>query len=108
MTSRPATMAEVVVTVTPTIVDGAVVRWYAAPQHDGGQHRELCSASRNGVRVHHQVDGWQDVIAAAGDVHEQLQRDRHADLSHLATHRRRVHAGRPATFIPIERGSDGA
>lgn len=94
-------MTEVVVTVTHTIVDGAVVRWYAPPQRPCDQHVEMCSASRNGVQVHYKIDGWQDVINTAGAVHDLLRRDRDADLSHLATHRRR---GLLGDFVPLKRG----
>lgn len=80
-----------IVTVTPTIGDGTVVRWYAdsAPL-DALSHIAMVSASRNGVIVSgylHEVPD--DVMAAARDTYETLRRNRDADVRHLATHRKR-------------------
>jgi hypothetical protein len=75
-----------VVTVTPTIQDGQVVRWYrtlVAAEND----LETMSASRNGVLVNgflHEVGPTLLVIA------EDIRRGLAAgwDASHAATHRR--------------------
>ncbi|MBM0235940.1 hypothetical protein JNW88_00360 [Micromonospora sp. ATA32] len=80
-----------IVTVTPTIGDGTVVRWYhdSAPL-DALSHIATVSASRNGVLISgylHEVPD--DVMAAAKEVWQQLQRDHNADVQHLATHRKR-------------------
>lgn len=77
-----------VVLVTPTVMDGTVVRWYrdvAAAE----QYRPVLSASRNGVTVHAEYltsipDAWVD---DARRTHTTLSRNRVADLRHLATHR---------------------
>lgn len=74
-----------IVTVTPTIMDGTVVRWYAGEDaEDRGE--ELASASRNRAIV---ADGAPDSLrCTAESVHAELRRNRNADLSYLATHRR--------------------
>jgi hypothetical protein len=77
-----------VVMVFPTIMDGTVVRWYrtvAAAEN----HRPVLSASRNGVMVHAEYltsipDAWVD---SAKTTYMRLERDRNADVRHLATHR---------------------
>lgn len=75
---------EIVITVTPTIMDGTVVRWYTnlAAAENG---REMASASRNRVML----DGAPKTIAdVAYIVHAQLKTDPNTDdLKHLATHR---------------------
>lgn len=79
-----------IVTVTPTIMDGVVVRWYhtlADADHPGPL--AVVSASRNGVRVNGYLDEIPDeVMATARHVHATLAKDRDADFGHLATHRR--------------------
>jgi hypothetical protein len=88
-----------IVIITPTIMDGTVVRWYrpvevtgidtAEPTFIAGE--ELVSASRNGVRVRGYLDQIGDqVLADARQAYEALRADSDADLSHLATHRRRA------------------
>ncbi|RAN92645.1 hypothetical protein GAR05_06137 [Micromonospora saelicesensis] len=80
-----------IVTVTPTIGDGTVVRWYYT-ESDAEQPgiEPVISASRNGVRIgvffHQLPDG---LFATAQETYEQLRRDSNADVKHLATHRRR-------------------
>ena len=76
-----------IVTVTPTINDGTVVRWYGLLQA-AAIGRDIISASRNGVT------GGGDYITAAdwdaaASVHAQLVCNPRADLSHLATHRKK-------------------
>jgi hypothetical protein len=87
-----------IVIITPTIMDGTVVRWYrpvevtgidAEPTFIAGE--ELVSASRNGVMVRGYLDQIGDqVLADARQACKALRADRDADLSHLATHRRRA------------------
>lgn len=81
-----------IVTVTPTIGDGTVVRWY----HDDTDTDNLyttepvVSASRNGVRVNvHLHEVPEAVMQEAQDAFEALSRDHNTNLRHLATHRRR-------------------
>ncbi|MGX4657087.1 hypothetical protein ACWCHM_26060 [Micromonospora sp. SCSIO 07396] len=87
-----------IVTVTPTLMDGTVVRWHWGESDANNPGIEpIVSASRNGVRVGvylHQVPA--DVMAAAQQAYDALSRDHHADLKHLATHRRR------GLFGPLE------
>ncbi|MFD6565362.1 hypothetical protein [Micromonospora profundi] len=94
-----------IVTVTPTIMSGTVVRWY----HDNDDLDRLpgiepvASASRDGIRVGvylHDVPA--EVMQAAEEVHETLRRDPDADLSHLATHRKRGGLGGPYEPIAAE------
>lgn len=103
-------MSDLVVTATPTIMDGYVVRWYADVNAAETGH-EMMSASRNGVRIRcyfHEVP-----IAALADatrVYEKLHaadlrpfgRDRSADEAAraLATHHRRGF-GRHGQLEPI-------
>lgn len=82
-------MADPVVTVTPTVMSGTVVRWHRdllAAENNS----PVLSASRDGVRVH---DAYLNTIPAAWvanatEVYEHLAAAGDADLSHLATHRR--------------------
>jgi hypothetical protein len=75
----------VIVTVTPTIMDGQVVRWYASEAAEEA-HRPLLSASRNGVMIHaaylHHVE---ELLDAARDTHARLERGE--DVEDVATHR---------------------
>ena len=77
-----------VITVTPTVMDGTVVRWYVntAAAETGV---EVMSASREGVLINvhlHKIpDEW---LLTATQVYERLRTDRSADFAHLATHRK--------------------
>ena len=89
-----------VVIVTPTILDGTVVRWYEdveAVKYGG----EVLSASRNGVMVFGYLTripaAW---ITDATGAWEKLAADRDADVSGLATHRTRFGRGE---VEPIDR-----
>lgn len=73
-----------IVIVTPTVMDGTVVRWYRA---DGGPGEAVLSASRNGVKVRAYLHEVEEALPAARAVYETLRADRNADVSHLATHR---------------------
>ena len=92
-----------VVTVTPTIMDGTVVRWYGSLE--AAENPGVCgiiSASRNGVM------GGGDYITradweAASSAHVALARDQNADLGHLATHRRKGFMSSELTAVsPLE------
>jgi hypothetical protein len=78
-----------VVTVTPTIMDGTVVRWHRSwANAENPAIVSIISASRNGVM------GGGDYIApgewmAAWGAHVALLSDQNADLEHLATHRKK-------------------
>lgn len=76
-----------VVVVTPTVMDGTVVRWYRdLYAYDNG--REYLSASRKGVRVNiflHDVPAGD--MAAAQRTYEALKANPDADMKSLATHR---------------------
>jgi hypothetical protein len=97
-----STNTPAVVTVTPTIMDGTVVRWH--PDLNAATHRRpWISASRNGVSVHttYLTDVPDEVVTAAREAYEVLRRDRHADLQHLATHRDSVVLNGP--LVPADR-----
>jgi len=94
-----------VVTVTPTICDGTVVRWHR-DVNAAANHRTVVSASRNGVSIHteylHEVPA--DWLTAANAAYEQLRRNRNADVGHLATHRNSIVRNGP--LVPVEREAD--
>jgi hypothetical protein len=98
-------MSEVVCTVTPTIMDGTVVRWYRS--ETAAEHRwPMVSASRNGVLVgEHLTNGevTPGIMDRAKLVHELLRRKPDADLSGWATHRRERTFG--GDLVPV--GSEG-
>lgn len=89
-----------VVTVTPTINSGWVVRWFGSEQ--AAEHREpMLSASRAGVCVScylHQVPA--DVLATATQAYETLRDGREEGILALATHRKR---GLFGPLVPVER-----
>lgn len=99
-------------TLTPTVQDGQVLRWYA----DETGQREIASASRN--RVTYSVDAELregdasaaiaaevpvDVRDAAQAAHRELSRNRDADVRHYATHRR---DRRTRQLVPIHQAGD--
>lgn len=99
-----------VVTTTPTIMDGYVVRWYASLTAADSGH-EIMSASRNGVRIRtylHEIPAaaLADAIAIYVKLHTASLRpfgsDRSADEAAraLATHHRRGF-GRHGPLEPI-------
>ena len=89
-------MSARIVTVTPTINDSTVVRWYGSLQAVALSH-DIISASRNGVTgggAYITEADWE----AASSAHEALVRDQNADLKYLATHRRNGFMG---PFEPV-------
>lgn len=78
-----------VITVTPTIQSGTVVRWHRSLT-DANQHQEILSASRDGAMIHGNVflhDLPEEWVEAAKAAATDLRMSR--DVKHLATHRRR-------------------
>jgi hypothetical protein len=96
-------MEEHVITVTPTIGSGTVVRWYRTLQA-ATHNQPTLSSSRDGVLIHGSVYlhtipvEW---IAAANRAYGRLRSDRGADVSGMATHRRGGLSG------PLERVAGG-
>lgn len=88
-----------VVTVTPTIMDGTVVRWHAGGSAEEAG-RALVSASHSGVMIHGDVflhdlpAAW---LEAAQDACARIKGGR--DVSRLATHRRPFGS---RTLIPVD------
>jgi hypothetical protein len=74
-----------VVTVTATIMDGTVARWYRT-ETELAWGNETISASRNGVHGH-SGHITPELFDAAWTAHLALKNG--ADIGHLATHRRR-------------------
>lgn len=94
-----------VVTVTATVMSGTVVRWHR-DLYAAEEHRPVLSASRDGVLIesgvylHTLPPEW---LAAATAAYEALKRDRGADMSALATHRRAAMFG---ALEPVEEETD--
>jgi hypothetical protein len=95
---------EMICTVTPTINDGTVVRWYFPHDMvavvDQPCSSPAVSATRSGVRVStylHEPPTW--VMTAAQNAYETLMADPDADMTGLATHRRKYAIGGP--LVPI-------
>jgi hypothetical protein len=84
--------------ITPTIMDGTVVRWYA----DEAGETQLASASRNRLEFYAEHVPA-DVRDAAAGAHLELSRDRNADVRHYATHE---HQGLFGPLTPIRRDGD--
>lgn len=88
-----------IVTITPTVMDGTVLRWYDADD-DTGRHPAM-SVSRNRVTVHDAERLGAAEAQAAAEAHAELKRDRYADVLRYATHAR-VRPGR--ALIPLKGG----
>lgn len=73
------------VTVTPTIMDGTVVRWFTTA-YAMEDCRPVVSASREGVSGHH-GHITPELFDAAWAAHLAIKAGQ--DVNHLATHRRR-------------------
>jgi len=90
---------DLIVTVTPTIGDGAVVRWHRS--HESASYgNEFMSASRNGVMVEcylHEVP--EQALADARAAFDLLRRGRRDDVQQFATHVRR---GLGGPVVPVE------
>lgn len=87
-------MTDIVCTVTPTIMDGTVVRWYRSVS-DAENRNEMLSASRNGVLVRgylHEVPA--EALARANEAFEILRDKGPRELVQgMATHRRMALGG---------------
>jgi len=92
-----------VVTVTATVMDGPVVRWYRtlAAAELG---REYMSASRNGVLVREYLHTVPEAeLDAAQAAHRALSASPRADVRDLATHRR---DGLSGPLVPVVRPAE--
>lgn len=73
-----------IVTTTPTIMDGQVLRWY--PSLDAAERGdEIVSASRNRVEAYGIPSEVEPVLADARRAHERLAAGE--DVTDMATHR---------------------
>lgn len=97
-------MTGVVVTVTPTIQDGTVVRWYRS-EIAAERRMVMISASRNGVAIGEHLSNGEvppETLAAAEAAHAELRANRDADMSVYATHRRTNSPWAP--LVPVREG----
>jgi hypothetical protein len=74
-----------IVTITPTVMDGTVLRWYDA---DDGTGQPVMSVSRNRVSVLDKDRVDPAAVQAAAEAHAALKTDRYADVRGYATHYR--------------------
>lgn len=86
-----------IVTITPTVMDGTVLRWYDADDIAG--RKPVMSVSRNRVQVHDPDAVTPASFQAAAVAYAELKRDRLADVRRFATHYRMPRAG----LLPIEK-----
>jgi hypothetical protein len=90
----------VIITVTPTLTDGAIVRWHTCLSA-AQIYQPVMTASRHGVRVEtylHEIPA--EVLRAAQRAYEALRHDRNADVTHLATHRHKGPSNGP--LVPVD------
>lgn len=92
----------IVCTVTPTIQDGVVVRWYRS-EIAAETRRVMISASRNGVIVgdcliNDEVPA--EIQAAAEAAHAELRANNYADMHVYRTHYRVSHPFGPV-LVPV-------
>ncbi|GIH07474.1 hypothetical protein Rhe02_55410 [Rhizocola hellebori] len=100
--TEPAKNPEpLIVTVTATITDGQVVRWFTS-EFSAKRVNSIVSASRNGVHI----DAWlheipEGLLDKARDAWHALQR--REDVKHLATHYSRFLSD---DLVPIQPARD--
>lgn len=88
-----------IVTITPTVLDGTVLRWYDT-EDDRGEH-PVMSVSRTRVEVYRKGAIDPAALLAACQAHAALKANRNADVRRYATHMR-LHPNRP--LIPLKEG----
>jgi hypothetical protein len=79
-----------IVTMTPTVLDGIVLRWYANEDPTG---QPAVTVSRNRIEVNAEVD--MTVRDNATAAFRELSRNPTADVRHYATHLRTKHGLTP-------------
>jgi len=87
-----------IVTITPTVMDGTVLRWYPTDDPAQAVGQPIVSVSRNRMEAHAEDVPEQvqrDAIAAFAE----LRADRGADVRRFATHYRTLRSG----LVPIEK-----
>ena len=95
MTGKDADLVSPVVIRFPSIMDGAVLRWYFSVE-EAEKGDDVCSASRNGVWERADETCPLEWVEQAHKVHDLLQRERNdADTSAWETHTERL-------FGPVE------
>lgn len=81
-------MSTYYVTVTPTIMDGTVVRWFGSEEAMRSV-RPIVSASRNRVSGHSGGEITPELFEAAWSAHQALKRGDNGAVVPLETHRSR-------------------
>lgn len=87
-----------IVTITPTVMDGTVLRWWDTDDPEKALGQPVVSVSRN--RIEANADEVpEDVQRAAIEAFAELRRDRLADVRRFATHYRTIRSG----LVPIQK-----
>lgn len=89
-----------IVTITPTVMDGTVLRWYDTDAADD-TGRPVMSVSRNRVEVYDKDRIDPAAARAAAESHAELKRNRLADVRRYATHMRLSLRG---DLVPLKAG----
>lgn len=90
-----------IVTITPTVMDGTVLRWYDADDTEQLE-RPVMSVSRNRVEVYEKDRIDPDAARSAAEAYAELKADRYADVRSYATHARVSLFG---ALIPLKEGA---
>jgi hypothetical protein len=88
-----------IVTITPTPLDGTVLRWFDTGDADGATGAPLVSVSHHRLEVRAGAEVPEDVQRAAIEAFIVLRADRLADVRRFATHYRTIRSG----LVPIEK-----
>lgn len=88
-----------IVTITPTPLDGTVLRWFDADAAEDATGAPLVTVSRHQLQVRDGAEVPGDAQRAAIEAFAELRRDRLADVRRFATHYRTIRSG----LVPIEK-----
>jgi hypothetical protein len=88
-----------IVTVTPTVMDGTVLRWFDTDDPEQAIGAPLLSVSHHRLDVRDGAEVPEDVQRAAIEAFAELRTDRLADVRRFATHYRTIRSG----LVPIQK-----
>lgn len=88
-----------IVIVTPTPLDGAVLRWFDTEDPQQATGAPLVTVSAHRLEVRDGAEVGEDVQRAAIEAFAVLRLDRLADVRRFATHYRTIRSG----LVPIEK-----
>jgi hypothetical protein len=91
----------VIVTITPTPLDGTVLRWFDTDAAEDAIGAPLVTVSSHRLDVRDGAEPDGNVLAAAIEAFAALRNDRLADVRRFATHYRTIRSG----LKPIEKVS---